>query len=359
MFRSRVVSVFLTILLLTSATVVFGVTLPSTKLDLGEANGLTGGIAFSPDGRWMATGLRFDKGVCCYQYKIAIWDVRMGKMHTLIDETYGASFAFTPDGRMLVTGSLDSSVVLWDTNNWEQTATLKQPSAKARRLAISPDSQFLVVANAGDDVREDTVSVWDIDTRELVDTIGNYGGGSLVFMGQSNVLAVRRNSGIELLDMDHALPNTPTFIEPWNFVISPDDQFIIFRWDEEINFWSVEKRVVVAVLEEDSQWEWGLGPIAISGNGRLFASSLTDDEQLTIWDMETREPVVIVNKKIDCMAFSPDGKWLATGNAADGEIVLMDVSSFGGGGNPDLPPSDQAVDSEGKLVTTWGAVKSK
>ncbi|HXU13934.1 MAG TPA: hypothetical protein VN708_02300, partial [Terriglobales bacterium] len=64
-------------------------------------------VAFSPDGRMLASGDEDDK--------IKLWDVASGKMlRTLAGHKDPVScVAFSPDGRMLASGSIDGTAKLW------------------------------------------------------------------------------------------------------------------------------------------------------------------------------------------------------------------------------------------------------
>jgi RNA polymerase sigma factor (sigma-70 family) len=120
------------------------------------------GIAFSRDGKLMATGgFTNDKGI----YFARLWEVETGKelrrfMHG--KTSYGIpSLAFSPDARTLGTRSHDGRLRLFDVDTGKERKTF-QPDGGGRRLgtvAFSPDGK--TVAAAGDSIR-----LYDLTTRE-------------------------------------------------------------------------------------------------------------------------------------------------------------------------------------------------
>ena len=122
-------------------------------LDAGISPGVCLNLAFSPDGRFLASG---GEG-----YTVRIFDVETGKearppLRGHKEDIYAV--AFSPDGRWLASAGEDSTVRIWDRNaDYALVRTFHGHNGLVNSLEFSPDSQKLFSGS-----NDYTVMVWDM-----------------------------------------------------------------------------------------------------------------------------------------------------------------------------------------------------
>jgi WD40 repeat protein len=114
-------------------------------------------VAFSPDGALLAAGglTNGDQGHPVGE--LGVWDVKTLKERWSLRGHEGEirAVVFSPDGKLLATGADDDSVRLWETGAGRLLATLPARLGGVKCLAFSPDGRLL--AAGGDN---GTVRVW-------------------------------------------------------------------------------------------------------------------------------------------------------------------------------------------------------
>ena len=199
--------------------------------------------------------------------------------------------AFSPDGRWLLSGGDDSKARVWDAGTGRQVAVLEGHSNLVSAVSFSPDGSTIATGS-----QDQTVRLWDAATyRGLVILSGLTNGvGALSFSPHGHWLAA---SSARLVSG----PGNP-------FTRFIDDTHL----PSEVKLWSVADRREVATLSGHSA---GIHSLAFSPDGKTLASASTAGEVL-LWNLPDgteRARLGPFQVPVLAVAFSPDGKRLTVG----------------------------------------------
>jgi WD40 repeat protein/serine/threonine protein kinase len=126
------------------------------RVRLGGA-GQTKGLAFSPDGRWLASTTP--------KFHVYLWDVRTQQPTTPLTGHTGEVFCvtFSRDGGRLASASLDRTVRVWDVEKGDCQVILRGHTDDVFTAAFHPSGTLLATAG-----RDRSVWLWDLARGEDV-----------------------------------------------------------------------------------------------------------------------------------------------------------------------------------------------
>jgi WD40 repeat protein len=175
-----------------------------------------GSVAFSPDGKLLASGGGpvKQKGGPSVTGEIKLWEVATGKNIATLEGHPGhgcfsnmfaiaCAVAFSSDGKTLASAGQDT-VELWEVATGKNTATFQWSGVGiVWRVAFSPDGKTLAAATYAERSQGGEVRLWDVRTGK--DTATLKGGLSVVFSPDGKTLALGGKDGtIQLWDLTAA-----------------------------------------------------------------------------------------------------------------------------------------------------------
>ena len=239
----------------------------------------------------------------CYPYiDLRIWKIKHGspgyyEVFSTLKKHHSAvtSLDFNPDGTLLVSGSDDNKVLLWD---WEKGSPQKEVSVPreiglfhtdVRGVACSPDGGLVAAVS-----EDKTVRLWEPESNETT-ILGRHGA------------------------------------EAYCLAFRPDGKFLATGGrDNMVRLWSLKSRQPVGDLIDEklrnlpkdaceSSHQRSVWAVVFHPDGRHLASGSVD-KKVKVWDLSIGNVGSVIQEfgdhgdDICSLAFSPDGKWLASGS---------------------------------------------
>ena len=277
-------------------------------------------LAFSPDGRWLASGDR--KG------HLWLWDVERRELARtfsaasllgLVQPSGVCAAIFDPQGTLLISGHHDTPLRLWDTQTGRQAHQLPGHGATVRAVALGHDGGFL--ASGGDDR---TIRVWWLPTRQPLGALQGHTDAvtSVATNPTTPILASgSKDHTVRLWDLQAGIPKQTLtghddvvravqFDPTGNTLASGSNDRTVRLWDAA----NGEPRHTLFAHDD------AVYALAYAGPQRLVSGGW--DQRLILWDTATA-------RVVHSWSTGPD-QWVAA-IAASPAAPLLASAGYGGG----------------------------
>jgi WD40 repeat protein/beta-lactamase regulating signal transducer with metallopeptidase domain len=273
---------------------------------------------FSPDGRYILSCGHWPQG----DKTLRLWDSASGKEirqfmgHT--DQLGG--IAFSPDGKRIASGSLDKTIRLWESETGTSIRVLEGHQAQVISVAFTPDGKRLVSGS-----HDKTVRLWNVETGKTLHVFEGHTDwvrGVAFRMNGKQIVSTGRDGTVRLWDAEsgaqvRSIEATKGRID--HFTLSPDGKLVALccNTEQAVHLIDLETGEIKQKLKGHAQG------VAFSPDGKWLLTANTDNNA-RLWDVGTgRELHVFRGHRnwVWAVNFSADGRRILTagGGARNGE----------------------------------------
>ncbi|WP_375510747.1 WD40 repeat domain-containing protein [uncultured Nostoc sp.] len=288
------------------------------------------GIAFSPDGKTIASG--------SHDKTIKLWNLQTSQLICTLGEGLSCPYAlaFSPYGNTLY-GNNWNEIKIWYLQNKQDIRTLKGHSDAVLSLAVTPDGTLISGSQdkniyVWEQLRSGKYyklgghpcHVWGMNSVNVALSID----GRTLISGSSVDRAIKiwnwkqrqqiTTLGNETLGLNNYVPGLSCV------AMSPDGTIAIAGGENQVDVWDIEKRekIYTLTLEADNK----IRSISVSKDGEAFFGGLNNGI-IKIWNLLTGEENHDLeghSASVTCIAVSPDGKTVVSGSI-DTTIKILGI----------------------------------
>jgi WD40 repeat protein/tetratricopeptide (TPR) repeat protein len=293
---------------------------PRLKAVLSHAMPLSD-AAFSPDGRTVISG--------SVDGTAQLWDAASGRKIGPPLPVGGPAInvAFSPDRKTVLTADDGNTAQLWDATTGEPLGLPLRPPPQFHILHVAiPDKGKIVLAGTEDNEFK-ILRLWDAATGKLIGPPLTHRGHNSAFSPDGRMILVLSDDGtVRILDVSTRQP-----------IGRPLERLRIFRRA----VWSPDAKTILTGSADGTAqlWDAATGQpvgrpmrhesevrtVALSPDGKTALTGC-QDKQARLWDAATGQFIGPLEHQgqIIALAFSPDGKTMLTGSL-DGTVRLWDA----------------------------------
>jgi WD40 repeat protein/tRNA A-37 threonylcarbamoyl transferase component Bud32 len=310
--------------------------------------------AFSPDGRTVMT--------CSVEGTVRLWDVASGKSigSPLHQEGDWPKVGFSPDGKTLLTHSQGNTARLWNATTGEPIHLLRLPHQVHIMAAVIQRDGKIVVAGT-DENGYRILRLWNAATGKPIGLPFTHRDYNCAISPDGRMILAPSDDGmVRLWDAATGQPISRPLERLSTFrtaAFSPDYKSILIGGEDgTARLWDA---ATGESLGPPMRHESQVRAVAISPDGKTVLTRCQGKEA-RLWDAATGQCIGLLEHQaeVSALAFSPDGKTILTGSY-DRTVRLWDAEQ----GKPvgqilEIPSTDHVVGprgepTNGEVLISW------
>jgi WD40 repeat protein len=213
------------------------------------------------------------------------WQVRIFRGHSKLVQ----GIAFSPDGKYLLAGGLDQTLLMWDLASGRIVQRFVGHTGNVQCVAFTPDGKNILSGSAYGD---DTLRLWDVKTGK----------------------EIRQFKG-------HAPPGVLYALQ----VLPSGKQFVSCGYDKTIRFWDIASGKQLRVIKHWTHPTQNTYVVTFSHDGR-YAVLGGQTPQTKLLDLLLEDEVLTLDTQTVEAAFSPRDDYFLTSNP-EGDTFFWETKS--------------------------------
>jgi WD40 repeat protein len=268
-------------------------------------------VVFSPDGKQVVSR--------SVDHTVRVWDAVNGRPVQRWNGEFSTGVAFAGEGKLALAAGTDHKLHVWDPATGKSTRSIAGHEDAVLAIALSPDGKHALSTGL-----DHTVRLWDVASGKELRRLEGHNGivPCVAFSPDSQKMLTGGEDGtVRIWNRDD--PNESRVLrghkrEITALAFSPDGKHILSgSQDRTMRLWDAATGEEIRAFAGHQNW---VTAVAFSPDGKL-ALSTSDDATIKLWDVSMGRELdeIDLSSSPDvpcCVAFAPDGKSFLVGTAS-------------------------------------------